>query len=233
MADLSFDRGAFGRGVRSALPLMVPPVPFGLALGLIITESEAVGTFVGWASSWVLFAGSAQLVAVELLDEGAAAAVIIATIVMINARHIVYSAVVNARIGAVPGWFRLLGSYWLTDQVFAIDEMQGEIGTRQRMWTMLGAGFTMWSIWNAVVLAGVFVGDLLPDDFPVGFIVAVLFGGLMVLATRNRPGVAAAIVGGLIAVGARDLPPGTGVLIAIIVGAAVGAALERRWERAE
>ena len=209
---------------------MVPPIPFGLALGLIITESAAVGTFVGWSSSWVLFAGSAQLVAVELLDEGAAAALIIATIVMINARHIVYSAVVNSRIGDTPAWFRVLGSYWLTDQVFAIDEMQGDISTRQRMWTILGAGFTMWSIWNSIVLLGVFVGDVLPEDFPVGFVVAVLFGGLMVLATRNRPGVAAALVGGIIAVVARDLPPGSAVLIAIIVGAAVGAALERRLE---
>lgn len=230
MGDLAFDSVAFRRGVRAALPLMAPPIPFGFALGLIITESDSVGTFVGWASSWVLYAGSAQLVAVELLDEGAAAAVIIATIVMINARHIVYSAVVDARIGEVPPWFRIISSYWLTDQVFAIDEMQGEIDTGQRMWTLLGAGFTMWSIWNSIVLIGVFVGDVLPHDFPVGFIVAVMFGALMVLATRNRPGVAAAVAGGVIAVAARDLPPGTAVLIAILVGAAVGAALERRLE---
>lgn len=230
MVDRTFDPIAFRRGIRAALPLMVPPIPFGLALGLIITESGAVGTFVGWSSSWVLFAGSAQLVAVELLDEGAAAALVIATIVMINARHIVYSAVVNNRIGETPIWFRVLGSYWLTDQVFAIDEMQGDVSTRQRMWTMLGAGVTMWSIWNSIVLLGVFVGDVLPDDFPVGFIVAVLFGGLMVLAIRNRPGVAAAIAGGVIAVIARDLPPGSAVLIAIIVGATVGAILEHRLE---
>ena len=62
-----------------------------------------------------MFAGSAQLVAVELLDEGAAAPLIIATIVMINARHTVYSAVVNSRIGDVPGWnapLRTAGSGW-------------------------------------------------------------------------------------------------------------------------
>ena len=228
MDDHSFDRTAFGRGVRAALPLMVPPIPFGLALGLIITESDEVGTLVGWSSSWLLFAGSAQLVAVELLDEGAADAIVIATIVMINARHIVYSAVVNSRLGAVPRWFRVLGSYWLTDQVFAIDGMQGPVSDRQRMWTILGAGWTMWSIWNVAVLVGVFVGDFLPEDFPVGFTVAVLFGGLMILSISNRAGAAAAVVGGVIAVGARDLPPGSAVLIAIIVGAAVGAALERR-----
>ena len=47
MAELSFHRAGFVRGIRSALPLMAPPVPFALALDVIITESEAVSTLAG------------------------------------------------------------------------------------------------------------------------------------------------------------------------------------------
>ena len=74
-------------------------------------------------------------------------------------------------------------------------------------------------------------GGFLPDDFPVKFIVAVLFASLMVLSIRNRPGVAAAIVGGGVAIVARDLPSGTGVVLAILLGAFVGAALETLGNR--
>jgi len=229
MADYSFDRASYKRGIRAALPLVVPPIPFGLALGLVVSQSDVVSNFAGWSSSWIVWAGSAQLVAVELLDDGAAAAVIVLGIVMINARHIVYSAAVNARIGPVPRWFRILGSYWLTDQVFAIDEMQAQnLPSRQRMWTMLGAGTTFWVVWQTVVFLGIISGDVLPDDFPVGFIVAVLFAGLMVLSIRNRPGVLAAIVGGTVVMVTRALPPGTGVVIALIAGAAAGAWAEKR-----
>jgi len=231
LENAAFDRAAFRRGIRAALPLVVPPIPFGLAFGLVVSESEVVGNFLGWASSWILYAGSAQLVAVQLLDEGASAAVIVLGIAMINARHVVYSAVVGPRLGPVPGWFRLLGSYWLTDQVFAIDEMQPEhASTRQRMWTMLGAGTTFWVIWQTIVFLGIIAGDILPEDFPVGFIVAVLFAGLMVLAIKNKAGVIAAVVGGLVVMMSRGLPPGTGVVIALLAGASAGALAERRLE---
>jgi len=231
VADTSFDPVAFRRGIKAALPLVVPPIPFGLALGLVVRDSEVVGNFVGWASSWILFAGSAQLVAVQLLDEGASIAVIVLGLAMINARHVVYSAVISQRIGSVPGWFRVVGSYWLTDQVFAIDEMQPEaITTRQRMWMMLGAGATFWTVWQTIVLLGIVAGGYLPDDFPVGFTVAVLFAGLMVLSIKNRPGVVAAVVGGIVVIATRGLPPGTGVVIALLAGAAAGAWAERLLE---
>lgn len=219
-----FHRSAFVRGIRSAAPLALPPIPFALAFGLVIAESAVVGNFAGWASGWIMFAGSSQLVAIQLLGEGASLVVIVASIAMINARHVVYSASVSQRLDDPPTWFRVIGSYLLIDQVFAIEEQEApELDTRERMWLMLGAGVTFWIVWNVMVAIGLVAGDLLPDDFPVGFVVALLFGGLMALAARTRPGVVAAIVGGTIAMVLRDLPSGTGLMVAIVVGAAAGA----------
>lgn len=232
MADHSFDRAAYLTGVRAALPLAVPAVPFAIALGVVIRESESVSTLAGWASSWIVFAGSAQLAAIELLDDGASIAVVALTIAMINARHIVYSAAFSVRLGPVPLWFRIIGSYLLLDQGFAVDEMQPDVlPTRTRMWTFLGAASFLWVAWNIFIIVGMTAGGFLPDDFPVKFIVAVLFASLMVLAVRNRPGVAAAIVAGGVAVVARDLPSGTSVVLAILLGAFVGAALETLGNR--
>jgi predicted branched-subunit amino acid permease len=232
VADHSFDRAAYLTGVRAALPLAVPPAPFALAVGIVIRESESVSTLAGWASSWLVFAGSAQLAALELLDDDASIAVVVLTIAMINARHIVYSAAFSLRLGPVPRWFRIVGSYVLIDQAFAVDEMQpAALPTRARMWTFLGAASVFWVVWNVFIVVGMTAGGFLPDDFPMNFIVALLFASLMVLAIRNRPGVAAAIVGGFVAIVARDLPSGMSVVLAILLGAFVGAALETLGNR--
>ena len=50
----------------------------------------------------------------------------------------------------------------------------------------------------------------------------------MILSIKNPAGVAAAVVGGTIALLGRDLPSGSGLLIAIIVGMTVGALVDRR-----
>ena len=58
------------RGFVDAVPLFIPAVPFGLVLGLAITES-GIGALVGWSSSPIIFGGSAQLTLVSLLGSAA------------------------------------------------------------------------------------------------------------------------------------------------------------------
>lgn len=230
---LGLDRAALARGARAALPLTVPTIPFGVALGILIADhAPEVPLAPMWAANWILYAGSAQLMIVQLLAQGSAPAAVIAAVVMINARHVVYSAAVNQRLGPVPSWFRLLGSYWLSDQVFAVEDASPrDMSTRDRMAIIIGAGATLWTLWNLAVIVGIFGGGILPEDFPTGLLVALLFAGLMVLAIRDRAGIVAAVVGGAVAMAARGLPPGTGVVAAVIFGALAGAAaagLDRR-----
>lgn len=230
MPDGSFHRGAFVRGAKAALPLALPPIPFALALGLLISETTEVSQVAQWSSNWIMFAGSAQLVTIQLLAEGAAPAAILLSVALINARHIAYSAAVASRLGPVPRWFRFLGSYLLIDQVFAIEQLEPrELPARQRMWLMLGAGISLFTVWMIMSTTGVLVGDLLPEDMPIGFVVALLFAGLMALAARTPPGVLAAIVGGATALALRSLPSGTGLVIAIVLGCLVGAFAERHY----
>ena len=63
---MSVDRAAARQGVIDALPLFVPAIPFGLVIGLAITES-GMNPFVGWSGSWLIFGGAAQLTLVTLL----------------------------------------------------------------------------------------------------------------------------------------------------------------------
>lgn len=229
MADTSFDRAAFLTGIKDAVALATPAVPFGLVLGLAIVESPVVDNFPGWSSSVLVFAGSAQLVAVNLLTDEATAAIVVVTILMINARHIMYSAAIAGRFVGAPTWFRVLGSYLLIDQAFAIAQLQSDDQPlRTRMWHHLGAGTTFFLAWVPSVALGLAIGDVVPDSWSLDFAVPLLFGSLMLLSIRDHPGVVAAVVGATTALVTRDFPPGTGLLLAIFLGVAAGGFADRR-----
>ena len=77
-------------GARAMLPWLVGVIPFGLVIGVTIAESS-VSPLAGVATGSTIYAGSAQLATVQLLDRGAAPLAIILTALIINARLLAYS----------------------------------------------------------------------------------------------------------------------------------------------
>ncbi len=228
MTDFSFDPRAFWTGFREVIPLAVPGIPFGFVLGVVIADS-GLDQLAAWASSPIIAAGAAQLAAIELLAEQASAAVVLVTVAFINSRHLMYSAALRPRFAGFPGWFRAVGPYILLDQSFALAVAQpDDMDDRTRMWHFLGSGAFLWVMWMCATITGVLVGDVTEPEWQLGFAVPILFGGLMILSITNRPGVVAAVVGGTVAVLGADLPQGSGVLLAIILGVTAAGVLDAR-----
>ena len=226
--SLAFDRPAFVQGIRDGVPLAVPAFPFGLVVGFAATQAP-ISTVAGWATSQIIFAGSAQLVALELFAAGSAGWLIVVTVFMINSRHLMYSAAMKSRIEGAPLWFRVIGGYVLIDQLFAIqDAWVDEPPLRFRIWHWLGCGMLFWTQWQIGVLLGLTVGDVIPESWELTFVIPLMFGGLMILSIRNRPGVVAAVVGGAVTIALQGLPAGWGLLIGIIAGVTSGAIAETR-----
>lgn len=224
-----WNRGAVLDAVRALVPL-TPPVPlFGLVFGLAVVESEVVGPAAGWASSFLVFGGASQLAAVVVLDAGGTALVAIGTILAVNARHLMYSAALRARFQDAPRWFRVLGPYVLVDQVFAIAEPRPDDEPLDYRLTHFLAGGLYWLVWWTLsvavgVVVGLTAGDVIPDSWSLDFSVPLLFLGLLINAIRDRPGLVAAAVSGVVAVLAIDLrPPGAGLLVAAVAGLAAAA----------
>ena len=78
-------------GARDTLPLILGAIPFGIIYG---TLASAAGLTVWQAlgMSLLVFAGSAQFIAVSLLGGGASLAVLLLTTFVVNLRHALYSA---------------------------------------------------------------------------------------------------------------------------------------------
>jgi predicted branched-subunit amino acid permease len=110
-------REEFLAGVRAELPLLLGVVPFGMIFGVL---GLAAG-LPGWAvvlSSSLIFGGSSQVVFAQLWGAGAPPAVSVATVGVVNLRHLLYSAAVAEYLRALPWRWKLLLAYLLTDEAF-------------------------------------------------------------------------------------------------------------------
>ncbi len=215
----------------AAVPLAVPALPIGVLLGVAIRESVVVGNLAGWASSFLVFAGAAQFAAVELLDDGAGVVAVVAAIFMINARHLMYSAAIGGRFQEAPRWFRFVGSYFLVDQVFALNNEHSPLAPTARplaeqLRFFLGSAIPMATVWYFGVGAGILLGEFIPASWEIEFAIPLMFLGLLVLSTFNLPGVVAAVIGGAVAVLGRDWPAGTGLLTGAVLGVIVAGVLD-------
>lgn len=216
-------------GVLDILPLAVPAVPFGLVLGLAIVDSP-IDNFLGWATSWIVFAGAAQLVLVTLIGGPVIGAVTAALVV--NSRHFMYSVAMAETFRHQPRWFRWLGPYTLIDQIFAISTTRLDNDPDWFRHYYLAASAVVWLLWQISVTIGILVGGTVPDAWRLEFAIPVLFATLLVLGLHRRPAIVAAAVGFLAAAVSAPLPNRVSILIGALAGVAAATVIET-WELTE
>jgi branched chain amino acid efflux pump len=218
---------AFMAGVRDAAPVVVAYVPFGLTFGATLAGTR-VPPQVGWSSSPLLFGGAAQLVAVQLLDTGASATVVVLAALVVNARMLLYSAALAPHTADWPARWRWAGAYLLVDPVYALATARfggqgGGGGARDRFRYYLATGAVFWIGWMTMTGAGVLLGGVLPASLRLDLAAPLTFLLLLLPMLTTRAAYAAAATGGLVAVLASGLPLGSGLLLGAAAGGAAGA----------
>jgi len=215
-------------GAQAVAPMMLGVIPFGLVFG-IVAAGSALGPLLGGASSVIVFAGAAQLAMVDLIDAGAATVVVVATALIINARHIMYSAALAPHFQDFPTPARFSLPYVMTDQAFAVSIVRyndvDDPGYKQ--WYFTGAAVTLWIVWQLSTITGIVVGAQVPSSWSLDFAIPLVFLVLLVPAVKSRPDLVAAVVGGGIAVAAAGAPYGLGLMIGAVCGIVAGVIAHR------
>jgi 4-azaleucine resistance transporter AzlC len=219
-------------GCRDELPILLGCLPFGMIYGLL-ARSAGLPAGVSQAMSSVIFAGSAQFIAAQLIRDGATAAVVVLTVLVVNLRHALYSASVAPLVQRLgPAWKAVL-AYLLTDEAYAVvisryqrDDARGE-APPHRHWYFLGAGLTLWASWQVSTAIGIFVGARVPERWSLDFTLPLTFIALVFPAVKDRAAAVAAIGAGVLAVALAGLPYKLGLLAAAAVGIAVGLTVEK------
>lgn len=223
-------REEFLQGARDMLPLLLGTAPFGVIFGgLAIAAGLSPWQTLGM--SLLVFAGSAQFIAVSLIGAGAGLAVVLLTTLVVNLRHALYSASLQPFVRHLPKRWRVPLAFWLTDEAFAVVQHRyAELdASPHKHWYFLGAALAMYGNWQLCTLIGLWFGQSVPDIARWGLDFAMLatFIGIVVPMLRSRPQVAAALVAGAVALVCHDLPYQLGLLAAAASGIVVGVCLER------
>lgn len=219
----------FWSGVKGEAPILLGVVPFGLLFGALAIGSH-LSTVAAQAMSSVIFAGSAQFIAAQLIGLGTSGLVIVVVIFVVNLRHALYSASVAPHVQHLSTGWKLLLSYLLTDEAYAvtITHYNQEGDATNRHWYFLGAGLTLWTSWQISTAVGIFIGAQIPSNWPLEFILPLTFIALVVPALKDRASLAAAVVAGVIGLLTINFPYKTGLLAAALIGILTGLVLERK-----
>ena len=219
----------FWAGARAEIPLLIGVIPFGLIYGALAVNAGLSNAEAQMMSSMV-FAGSAQFITAQLVHESAPGLVILLTIAVVNLRHMLYSASMAPYIASLSTRWKAVLSYLLTDEAYAPTILHYEKNgiTPHAHWFWLGAGGTLWTFWQSSTAVGVFLGAAIPESWSLDFALPLTFIAMLVPILRDRPGIAAALSAGLVALVAYSLPYKLGLIVAALVGILVGVLLEGR-----
>ena len=221
----------FTQGARDMLPMLLGAIPFGIIFGSLAGAAGlSVGQTIGM--SLLVFAGSAQFIALSLLGAGVGLAVLLLTTVVVNLRHALYSASLQPFVRHLPARWRVPLAFWLTDEAYAVVQHRyaEQDASPNKHWYFLGAALAMYVNWQLCTLVGVIFGQNVPNlgAWGLDFAMLATFIGIVVPMLRNRPQVAAALAAAAVALLCHELPYKLGLLAAAFSGIVVGVMLERR-----
>ena len=134
----------FTQGARDMLPMLLGAMPFGIIFGSLAGAAGlSPGQTLGMSA--LVFAGSAQFIAVSLLAGGAGIAVVLLTTLVVNLRHALYSASLQPYVRHLPKRWRMPLAFWLTDEAYAVVLQRYARGdsAAHRHWYFLGAALAM------------------------------------------------------------------------------------------
>jgi len=223
-----FARAEFQAGLRASLPLLVAVAPFGLVTGVAMAAG-GVPPLEAMAMSVFVYAGAAMLAATQLFAAGAPALVVVAAAFIVNLRLFMYSASVRPFLAGEPLHRRLIFSYVLVDQPYAL--FMQRYGTHPqspgKFEYFAGMAVPIWLCWQATVALGIAAGARLPAAWKLEFAAPLAFIAMTIPFLRGRPMLAAAVSAGATAVLAHGLPLKLGLALAAAVGIGFGLLFER------
>lgn len=211
----------FWAGMRASIPACLGVIPVGISIGLLavqagLTRAEAV------LMSATVMAGSAQLMAIGMIAQGAALSAILAGTFFINLRHLMMSSSTMRRLQGASLPKRLVAAFALCDESFAIYSLSEDdsypflLGTNTALYlSFVGSTFI------GSVMTG-FLPQIVADSFGIAFYAAFL--GLLLPSVKGsgRLVLLVAITAALNWLLQLCIPASWSVILSMVAGALAG-----------
>ncbi len=226
-----FTRAGIWRGARESLPLWLGMLPFGLVIG-VLADAKGMSLLEAVLMSALVYAGAAQLLALELWTDPAPIGAAMVAAFVVNIRMAPMGAALAPWLDRLRG-IRLWGTLaTLVDHSFALSVQEQRKGGRDAGY-LLGVGLGLWASWVAFTALGHLAGSAvrLPPGHPLYFAAVAAFLSIMVGLWRSpRLDLGPWAVAGVVALAANraGLPAPLPLVLGSFAGAALGAWIELR-----
>ena len=196
---------SFGRGVRLAIPIVMGYLPVGFTFG-VLAQKAGISPLEAGLMSLLVFAGSGQLIGVNLILAGLSPLSIITTTFVVNARHLLMSAALVPFLGRWSKKKQMLFCAEMTDETFALNigRFSEQAGAECRVDgpEAFGVNITSHCSWVIGGIIGALFGGLIADLRPYGldFALVGMFIALLVPHLRIPRNLATALVSATLSV---------------------------------
>ena len=225
--DTSSTAAEIRQAIVDITPAMVAAAPIGLLYGALAT-AKGMGVVDVLLTSALVFAGGAQLAAVQIWTYPVPIAALLVSTLLINARYILMSASLAPKVAHLPLVGRIVGFHVLADENWAMSERRAG-GGRISAPYFFGMGAVFWVNWMSFSFLGALTGPLIGDPTRWGadFAFTAMFIALTAGFAKSRTSVMV-IVAAAVAAAGTHLTIGapwhvlagalTGITVAAILG---------------
>lgn len=216
-------------GAKKAIPIVLGYLPLGFAYGALASIA-GISTPVIVMMSLVVFAGSAQFISVSMLAAGAGGASIVATVFLVNLRHLLMSASLSTYLQKFPRRSLPLLAFWLTDENYAVacGEFRESEKSHLYMLGLFGTAYAGWVAGGA--LGGLFGGFFTSASaaLTMEYALYAMFIFLLVIQISERKLLLAALASGAFSLLFYLTVPGSWyIMLATVSTATIGVMVEK------
>ena len=212
-------RTSWLRGLVAMMPLNLAVLPWGVLAGSYAIDSG----FSAWqaqAMSVFVFAGSAQIVATGMMAAGSGLVVLLLTVALITARHLLYGLTLRQQLQPLPARWRYSLGFLLTDELFVLSANKTPFDRHYA----LSAGLSFYLCWNLSTALGIVAGQSISnlDELGLDFAVASTFIALSIPAIRTSASFATVVVALVLSVALTYWQLPAALLISVLIAMAAG-----------
>jgi predicted branched-subunit amino acid permease len=221
----------FRRGIFAMVPLFAGYVPFACLVGVAVAGS--VQPAAAWAGVWLIFAGSAHLTVIQLVDSGAGVLTAATTALLVNARLMLLSATLAPYWRGTRIRSRLLAAATLVDPTWMLAAPRfarsSDAAAGRRFYS--GASAALWVGWTMAVTIGVAAGSVIPSGAGLDLLAPLCLMSIVAAPLRTARGAACVSAAAVTAVACVHMPGALGLLVSVAAGTAAAATVRRTRDR--
>lgn len=213
---------SFKNGVKDALPIIIGYLPIGIAYGMLAVK-KGLTPLQTTAMSFFVFAGSSQLVAIEMISSQAAAAAVIAMTFLVNLRNLLLSASLSLHLRNLPSYYYPFLGFLVTDESFAISMTKFEQEKNKAKY-FFGLGLTSYLAWGFSSAVGAFLTSFISfGGGALDFVLPAMFIVLLVMQISSKSEIIVALFSAFLSVFfALTINGSWNIILAAVIAAFLG-----------